>query len=303
MSEAVFDNPAWKSGRPALSVLIPFKGDDPCELLKALDEEKAAAEIVLLDDGSASPALTHRVIETLNHLVLPARLVTLAANEGRAKGRNRLSRHGRAGALLFLDADMLPDRRDFLSLWIATADAPIAFGGFSFDRTPVRRETALNRIMASQSETLPAAQRALAPEKYVYTSNLLVRRDVFEAVAFDEGFTGWGWEDVEWAMRAARHYPILHLDNSASHLGLDPAPVMAAKFEQSAANFARVVAGHREVVSTYPSYRVARLLKQAPLRTLWRPLIKTAALAEALPLSLRAFAMRLYRAALYAEAV
>jgi hypothetical protein len=303
MTESLFDNPAWSAGSPQLSVLIPFKGDDPCGLLKALDAEQAAAEIVVLDDGSASPDLTRRVTETLTSLALPARLVTLAANEGRAKGRNRLSRHARAQALLFLDADMLPDRSDFLARWIATAEAPIAFGGFSFDRTPVRRETALNRIMASQSETLPAARRALEPEKYVYTSNLLVRREVFEAVAFDERFTGWGWEDVEWAMRAVRRYPILHLDNSASHLGLDPARVMAAKFEQSAANFARVVEGHREVVSTYPSYRAATLLKKLPLRPMWRPMIKAAALAEALPLRLRALAMRLYRAALYAEAV
>lgn len=303
MSETLFDNSAWAAAKPALSVLIPFKGDDACDLLRALDEEQANAELVVLDDGSADPALTRRVTAAMAALRLPARLITLPANEGRAKGRNRLFRHARAGALLFLDADMLPDRADFLQRWIATAEAPIAFGGFSFDRTPHSRETALNRLMAGQSDTLPASVRALAPEKYVYTSNLLVRREVFEAVAFDEGFSGWGWEDVEWAMRASRRYPILHLDNSASHLGLDPARVIAAKYEQSAANFARVVAAHREVVSTYPSYRVARLLRNVPLRPLWRPMVKAAALTEALPLKLRAFAMRLYRAALYAEAV
>jgi hypothetical protein len=45
------------------------------------------------------------------------------------------------------------------------------------------------------------------------------------------------------------------------------------------------------------------MLKRLPLRGLWRPLIKATALADALPVRLRAFAMRLYRAALYAEAV
>jgi glycosyltransferase involved in cell wall biosynthesis len=305
MSEGLFDNPAWAAGgaAPKLSVLIPFKGDDPCALLQALDAQAAPAEVVLLDDGTSSRDLTARVQMALNGMRLPARLVTLDVNEGRAKGRNRLARHARADALLFLDADMLPDSPDFLGRWIAAGDAPIAFGGFSLQRTPVRRETALNRAMASRTETLPAAQRALAPEKYVYTSNLLVGRAVFDAIAFDEGFSGWGWEDVEWAMRAARAYPILHIDNTASHLGLDPAPVMAAKFEQSAANFGRVVASHIEVVSSYPSYRVARLLKRLPLRRVWRPMVKATALADALPLRLRAFAMRLYRAALYIEAV
>jgi hypothetical protein len=229
--------------------------------------------------------------------------VTLARNEGRAKGRNRLASHARAQALLFLDADMLPDNPDFLRRWIAAGDAPIAFGGFSLDRTPVRRETALNRAMANQTETLDAARRSLAPEKYVYTSNLLVQRQVFDSIGFDESFTGWGWEDVEWAMRAAKAWPILHIDNSASHLGLDPAPMMADKFEQSAANFGRMVQGHRALVETFPIYGAARLLKRLPLRGVWRPMIKATALAEALPVRLRAFAMRLYRAALYAEAV
>ncbi len=36
---------------------------------------------------------------------------------------------------------------------------------------------------------------------------------------------------------------------------------------------------------------------------LWRPMIKAFALAGALPVAPRAFALRLYRAALYAEAV
>jgi hypothetical protein len=104
-------------------------------------------------------------------------------------------------------------------------------------------------------------------------------------------------------MRVARRWPIQHVDITATHLGLDTARTMAAKYEQSAANFARVIAAHPEVVSTYPSYRVAKALKRAPLRPLWRPLLKSYALAEAAPLASRAVAMRLYRAALYAEAV
>ena len=78
---------------------------------------------------------------------------------------------------------------------------------------------------------------------------------------------------------------------------------MAAKYEQSAANFARVVAEHLSVVETYPSYRLAKAMKRLPLRATWRPALKAVALADATPLAARDFAMRLYRAALYAEAV
>ena len=76
----------------------------------------------------------------------------------------------------------------------------------------------------------------------------MIRRDIFEAEPFDPSFVGWGWEDVEWGMRVSRRHPIAHIDNPATHLGLAPAAAMAAKFEQSAANFARVVAAHGDIV-------------------------------------------------------
>ena len=305
VGETLTDNAAWANARPRLSVLIPTFRDDPGALLKALDEPGVHAEIVLLDDGGGDEALSRRMATRIERLKLPARLIVLSPNEGRAKGRNRLARHARGRHLLFLDSDMLPDPQGFLTRWSAVAedDVPVAFGGFTLDQTPRRPEHELHRAMALKSDCTPAPERAKDPEKHVFTSNLLVRRDVFDAIGFDEGFAGWGWEDVEWAMRVARQYPILHIDNSATHLGLDTAPALAAKYEQSAANFARVVKSHFEIVSGYPSYRVAKALKPLPLRATWRPMLKAFALAEAAPTPLRALAMRLYRAALYSDAV
>jgi glycosyltransferase involved in cell wall biosynthesis len=302
----IVDNAAWASAQPRLSVLIPTYRDDPSALLKALDDPMARAEIIVLDDGGGDAALADRIARRIERLRLPARFIRLSENEGRARGRNRLASQARAGHFLFLDSDMLPDPENFLARWAALAEGentPIAFGGFTLDQTPLRPEHALHRAMALKSDCTPAPERARSPEKHVFTSNLLVRRDVFETVEFDESFTGWGWEDVEWAMRVGRLHPILHIDNSASHLGLDTAPAMAAKYEQSAANFARVVSAHRDIVSAYPSYRVARALKSFPLRDVWRPMLKAFALNEVAPTPLRAFALRLYRAALYIEAV
>jgi glycosyltransferase involved in cell wall biosynthesis len=306
----VFDNAAWEAAGPTISILIPFFQDDPTRLLAALDSEAAAlgdaVEVVMLDDGSRDEALAGRAAVAVGRAGLPARLVALSSNLGRARSRNRLAGEARGRWLLFLDSDMLPDGshflRDYLELIERTAPA-VAFGGFSLDQAPERPEFALHRYMASQSDCTPARARALEPEKHVFTSNLLVRRDVFDAERFDDGFTGWGWEDVEWAIRVSARHDICHLDNTATHLGLDPAPVMVAKFEQSAANFARVVGRHRDKITRYPSYRVARLLKSVPMKRAWRPVLRAVGLAEGAPLGLRNFALRLYRAALYADVV
>jgi hypothetical protein len=200
---------------------------------------------------------------------------------------------------------MIPNGPGFLAAWlrlVAEEDRAVAFGGFAAPER-VAPEFAVHRAMALRGDCAPAGVRGLQPEKYVFTSNLLVRRDVFEAEGFDESFAGWGWEDVEWGMRVARRWPIRHVDNAAIHLGLDTPERLAAKYEQSVANFARVAARHPEIVAAYPSHRVARVLKRAPLLGLWRPMLKRAALAETLPVYARVLALKLYRAALYAQVV
>lgn len=305
----VIDNVAWSGAGPRLSVLIPFLRDDPSDLLARLDREAAAldgaVEVVVLDDGTGDAPLTARLEAQMAGAALPARLITLTANEGRAIGRNRLAAAARGDWLLFLDSDMRPDGPAFLKTWLAQtwAEAAVVFGGFSLEQAPTEARFAVHRALAGHAECVSAAERAKQPEKYVYTSNLLVRRDVFEAEAFDPGFTGWGWEDVEWAMRVARRFPIGHIDNPATHMGLDEVAALTAKYEQSAPNFARVAARHPQVVAAYPSYRMARLLKRLPGLSPARSVMKRAAATAWLPVRARALSLRLYRVALYADVV
>lgn len=311
MSGRKHDNPARKRRiRPALSVLMPFLRDDPSDLLGLLDEEAqglgGSVEVVVLDDGTGDAELTDRLTALIDRMTLPVRLITLKRNAGRSAGRNRLAAEARGGSLLFLDSDMRPDHRRFLQTWadlVSREDPAVAFGGFSILQASTDAKFSVHRALAMRSDCVAYTDRARQPEKYVFTSNLLVRRDVFEAEAFDDGFAGWGWEDVEWGMRVSRRFRVVHVDNPATHMGLDTVEALAGKYEQSAPNFARVVARHPDIVSAYPSYRIARLLKKLPGLAGARPWMRRAAGADWLPVRARAFSLRLYRAALYAEAV
>jgi glycosyltransferase involved in cell wall biosynthesis len=311
----IIDSPAWArldreaAPKAELSVLIPFFRDDPQRLLAALDRETMGlgdrVEIIVLDDGGGDLNLSERTAAAVRGLNAPVRLIRLGVNEGRARGRNRLADAASARHVLFLDSDMLPDRPDFLRayLQLIPTDPAVVVGGFSVAQCPYRAVHALHRAMAARADCQPAAVRSLAPEKYVFTSTLLVRRDVFDAEAFDEEFRGWGWEDVEWGARVSRRFPLLHIDNPATHLGLDTPADLASKYEQSVANFARLVARHPDLVCRYPSFRAARLFKKWPGVAYWRGMFKHLALSSLAPLTLRVAAMKLYRAALYVEAV
>lgn len=307
MNARVLDNAAWAGARPRLSVLIPFLRDDPRDLLARLAAEPTGGqvELILLDDGTGDETLTGALESQIATTPAPARLISLHSNEGRARGRNRLALAARGRHFLFLDSDMRPDRPDFLRAWlqIAANDPPAVFGGFTLEQAPREPRFTVHRAMAARSDCLPAKVRARDPGKHVFTSNLLVRRDVFEAEPFDPGFAGWGWEDVEWGLRVTARHGMGHAEVPATHMGLDTAPTLVAKYEQSAANFARLAALHPEAVATYPSHRAARLIRRLPARGLLRRASRTLAELEAAPVSIRALALRIYRATLYAEAL
>src|SRR5690606_3572735 len=136
---------------------------------------------------------------------------------------------------LFLDSDMRPDHRHFLEVWadlVAREDPAVAFGGFSLLHAPDEPRFAVHRALATRSEWVACHVRARQPGNDCYTSNLLVRGDVFQAEAIDAAFAGWGWEDVEWAMRVPRRFRVVHLDNPATPMGLDTADALAAKYGQ-----------------------------------------------------------------------
>ena len=289
---------------PRVSILVPFYRDDPSALVAALAgpwRRGGAAELILYDDGGGDPLLIARLEAALYAFPAPARLIRGSVNRGRAFARNALATVASARHLLFLDADMLPAAPDFLDRWLqqAEADPDIVFGGFSVPEH-AGREGALHRAFSAAGDCLDAQARSRNPAQYVFTSNLMVRASLLEEVPFDAGFSGWGWEDAEWAARAAQSCAILHIDNPAVHLGLESADTLLRRFRDSAANYGRYVRRHPELAATLASHVWATRLKRLRGARPMRPLL--AALARgAAPMRLRVLALKLWRASWYSE--
>ncbi|WP_292053613.1 MULTISPECIES: glycosyltransferase family 2 protein [unclassified Brevundimonas] len=292
-----------------MSVLIPFLRESPADLVIGLEEQARnldqTIEIVIFDDGTCDQALTHELERLLSGLRVPARLVSSRTNHGRARARNLLAQQARAEVCLYLDADMRMVSQQFLAQWMKYHNdrAPhLAFGGFVVTG-PVDPAFEVHCAMARGSDCLTAQERARDAAKYVYTSNLLVRTEVVLKYPFDETFSGWGWEDVEWALRVSRDNPVTHIDNPAHHSGLDTVEVLMAKYRQSVANFARILAVHPETVMRFKAYMVARWLNRMGMGAAAASLSQRVVRLSVAPVSARAFALRLYRAALYAQVV
>jgi len=289
---------------PLLSVLTPFHRDDPSKLIAALGAAPAGVEFVMLDDGSRDVQLLNRVVTATATLAAPVRIIVRDKNAGRAAARNRLIAEARGRYVLFLDADMIPDQPDFLARWLRLIERkrPLAaFGGLSVAQIKPTRETALHYNLFAHSDCAPAKERAKRPAQTTASANLLVRRAVFRRMPFDAAFKGWGFEDTDWALRISRHTRILHINNPATHAGLDTVETLLRKSAEAGPNFARLVENHPVDAKRFAAYRAARALKRTPARSVVRALAASIARSKAAPMSARRAALKIYRAAHYAE--
>jgi glycosyltransferase involved in cell wall biosynthesis len=301
--EDVFTNS--KSGEAQISICVPTWKDSADALLCRLTRLAGADQCTLLlfDDGSVDADLTSQLARHVMRFPGPARLISAPKNIGRSNARNRLKVLAESKWVLFLDADMLPDDDRFLTNYLdvvqSQREPALIAGGFSLRNVRPTIETNLHAAQSSASECLDAKTRAEAPGRYVFTSNVLAHRSILDAIEFDPGFTGWGWEDVDWGLRVAADYPVLHIDNTATHLGLDPDEKLIEKYTGSAENFARLIERHPDAMSSTPLYRLARALGQVPGRPLLQSCALTLAKFRTAPVKARLFGLKLYRASVY----
>ena len=162
---------------PAVSVIVPARDAAPTlrrtlESLRAQELEQPF-EVIVVDDGSrddtAAIAAEHR------------RFVTLIRNprsEGPGAARNRGARTARAPVLAFTDADCFPTPGWLARGLEALTRADIVQGAVLPDPAAVR--TPFDRTLLVERD-----------DGFYQTANLLVRRDLFDAVG---GFRDWALE-------------------------------------------------------------------------------------------------------------
>ncbi len=305
----VFQNQVTKNGQtPKLSVLIPYYHDDPSSTLRTLREcdDADQCEVLLYDDGTNDQAINTNLIAMAKNTKTAVTIMIAKENHGRSEARNRLTQNARADWVLFLDADMQPQSAQFLTRYLTIIKdkaADIVFGGFTVPEYAETPETKLHRAFSAHSDCLSADERAKAGPQYVCSSNLSVRKSVLDQEPFDEDFSGWGWEDSEWAARASNAFRLLHADNPALHLGLESTETLLSRFRDSADNYAKFTAKHPELAQTLTLYKISQRLGRVPGQKLMRPVLKLIVSLGIVPTNARLFALKLWRASWYAEAL
>ena len=294
--------------KPQLSVLIPYYKDDPTALLHALlsqTTEQSNVEVLIYDDGTGDADLNAKVCAAVKSAHSSVHLMIAHENKGRSAARNALQENAKADWVLFLDADMRPVSHRFLSDYVELIDAEMAdviFGGFTVPEKADSADQELHRALSEVSDCLSLAARQAAGPQFVASSNLAVRKAVLDVEGFDDGFTGWGWEDSEWAARIAKRFELIHADIPALHLGLESTDTLLRRFKTSGHNYVRFTEKHPDIAKTLSLFKISQKLRKMPGQKLMRPFLKLAVKLNLMPLKIRLFALKLWRASHYAEA-
>jgi glycosyltransferase involved in cell wall biosynthesis len=256
-----------------LSILIPVYNWDVRPLLKKLQaqctglEERTGVEIIVMDDGSTEKFDTAVTAEQLSLVVYEE----LAVNRGRVAVRNALLDKANGEFVLFLDADMLPDHDDFIQVYIdqAKAGAEIVCGGISYLQS--REDDAdysFYLYKSRKTEALPAVARNATPWRYLFTSNIMLRRNILDLIRFDSRFKGYGFEDIEWAIRLSEAHTINHVDNTCSHLGVMSKQQVYTNMRDSIVNYVLLLSLHPERTAGSGAVTLASKLKFLPVSLL-----------------------------------
>lgn len=181
-----------------LSVVVPTYNQAAVlsDCLSALAEQSLRAEqyeVIVVDDASTDG--TPAAVQRFAGGPMDLRLTRLETNRGRSAARNAGIRASRGEIVVFLDSDVVVGP-EFLKIHLA---AHRRHGPSTLTRGPV--VSVPSAALASRRRP----PRVAASPAYLDTANAAVpKANLMAAGLFDEGFPGYGWEDVDLGQRLKR---------------------------------------------------------------------------------------------------
>ena len=228
-----------------ISILIPTYKWNSYRLVKqiisSIEQESFRYEIHVIDDGSGE-LYEHQKINELNNCYFHS----LQKNIGRSRIRNLLIQKANYSWLLFLDGDVMPSKKQFISKYMAAINDQklVIVGGIKYQNCHEKK--VLRWKLGKRNEEKALKKRLAAPYKYFFTGNFLIHKSVFNHLKFDESITRYGYEDLLFARQLQqKNIPIQHIQNEVYHLGIDANSAFIAKTKEALDNLSILLLKNR----------------------------------------------------------
>lgn len=247
-----------------LSILIPTYNYNPQKLVDELNRQASGLgikyEILVLDDAS-----------TIAMELTGCKVIEMAHNVGRAKGRNILASRAQYPYLLFLDSDSMPANDDFLKRYIDNARPDIVLaGGRIYHPQPGSLLT-----LYGAKERNPEQMQTSDKKRFPFLSpNFLIDAELFNVVQFESKLTQYGHEDTVFGIELTRHgIPYCRFDNPVYHEHIESNEEYLSKVELAMQTFRSLFTRYPELLE-YPIVRYSAYVPSLPLGLLRQSIIK-----------------------------
>ncbi|HLV38631.1 glycosyltransferase family 2 protein [Xanthomarina sp.] len=207
-----------------LSILIPTYHYNAYPLAQELEKQALEAnlifELICVDDGSFSEL--NIANQKINQLI-NCKFIEAKKNVGRSASRKFLAEQAQYPWLLFIDADVLPKNKDFLTKYLnkLTPTSEAIFGGFAYKESSYSKNKSLRFTFGKQREEVDAAIRNKTPYKVIISANFLVKKPIYLELIKQNTENSYGMDYLLGALLKKYGIKVEHINNEVFHFGID----------------------------------------------------------------------------------
>ena len=219
-----------------LSILIPTYNYNVYPLVTELkyqaDKLDIAYEILVQDDASTTFLEENTEINLLQHCSYTLN----HENLGRGNNINLLNNRAQFDYVLIMEADAFPEKKTYLQNLIASInqETQVLFGGVTYPNEKPEKDKLLRWKYGNERESIPLSERLKNQYHFVFTWNLVLKKELLSNYHFPYNVKDYGYEDVVFINQLKKNnIPIQHIENRLIHLNTESSATFIEKTERA----------------------------------------------------------------------
>ena len=227
-----------------LSILIPTYNYNVYPLVTELKNQADALgiayEILVQDDASTSFLQENTEINLLQHCSYTLN----HENLGRGNNINLLNNRAQFKYVLIMEADAFPEKKTYLQNLIASInqETQVLFGGVTYPNEKPEKDKLLRWKYGNERESIPLSERLKNQYHFVFTWNLVLKKELLSNYHFPYNVKDYGYEDVFFIKQLKENnIPIQHIENRLIHFNTETSLTFIEKTEKAVSTLHQLI--------------------------------------------------------------
>ena len=260
-----------------LSILIPTYNYNVYPLVTELKNQADALgiayEILVQDDASKSFLKENTEINLLQHCSYTLN----HENLGRGNNINLLNNRAKFEYVLIMEADAFPEKKTYLKKLIDSInqETQVLFGGVIYPNQKPEQDKLLRWKYGNERESISLSDRLKRPYHFVFTWNLLLKKEILSKYHFPNNIKNYGYEDLVFIKQLKENkVPIQHYNNMLIHFNSETSIAFLNKTEDAVKTLHQLISNKKLLIEDIKIGKASNMIQLLHLESLARFLFK-----------------------------